>query len=50
MVDNAVEEGFNVIVMPGYLFGATIVEVMEEYSDITSSCWTWARPTWAALC
>ena len=35
MVDNAVEEGFNVIVMPGYLFGATIVEVMEEYSDIT---------------
>ena len=35
MVDNAVEEGYNVIVMPGYLFGATIVEVMEEYSDIT---------------
>ena len=34
MVDNAVEEGFNVIVMPGYLFGATIVEVSEEYSDI----------------
>ena len=35
MVDNAVDDGFNVIVVRGYLSGATIVEVMEEYSDIT---------------
>ena len=33
-VEQAVDEGFNVIVMPGYAFGGTIVEVAEEYSDI----------------
>ena len=35
MVDAAVDDGYNVIIMPGYLFAGTIVEVMEEYSDIT---------------
>lgn len=33
-VEKAVDEGFNVIVMPGYSFGGTIAEVSEEYSDI----------------
>ncbi len=35
MVDAAVDDGYNIIVMPGYLFAGTIVEVMEEYSDVT---------------
>ena len=34
MVDKAVDEGYNVIVMPGYTFGGTIVEVSEVYSDV----------------
>ncbi len=34
MVDKAVDEGYNVIVMPGYTFGGTVVEVAETYSDI----------------
>ncbi len=33
-VELAVDEGYNVIVMPGYSFGGTIAEVSEEYSDI----------------
>ena len=35
MVETAVDEGYNVIVMPGYAFGGTIAEVQNEYSDIT---------------
>ncbi|MCD8123805.1 MAG: BMP family ABC transporter substrate-binding protein [Lachnospiraceae bacterium] len=35
MVEKAVDEGYNVIVMPGYAFGETIVETAETYSDIT---------------
>ena len=35
MVDKAVDEGYNVIVMPGYAFGATIAEVQDIYPDIT---------------
>ena len=34
MIDKAVDEGYNVIVMPGFVFGGTIVEVAETYSDI----------------
>ena len=34
MIDKAVDEGYNVIVMPGFVFGGTIVEVSETYSDI----------------
>ena len=34
MVEKAVDEGFNIIVMPGFSFGGTIVEVSEDYSDI----------------
>ena len=30
-VAQAVAEGYNTIVMPGYLFGATLTMVMEEY-------------------
>ena len=34
MVESAVDEGYNVIVMPGYAFGGTIVEVAGEYPDV----------------
>jgi basic membrane protein A len=34
MIDKAVDEGFNVILMPGYKFGPAIGQVQEEYSDI----------------
>ena len=34
MIDKAVDEGFNVIIMPGYKFGPAIGEVQDEYSDI----------------
>ncbi|MGN0735939.1 MAG: BMP family protein [Anaerovoracaceae bacterium] len=34
MVDQAVGEGYNVIVMPGYAFGGTVVEVAPNYPDV----------------
>ena len=34
MVDQAVAEGYNVIVMPGYKFGGTIVEAAPNYPDV----------------
>lgn len=34
-VEQAIQEGFNVIVMPGYAFGATVVEVAETNPDVT---------------
>jgi len=34
MVDTAVAEGYNVIVMPGYAFGGTIVEAAEMYPEV----------------
>ena len=34
MVDKAVDDGYNVIVMPGYAFGGTIVETSEKYPDV----------------
>ena len=34
MVDAAVADGYNVIVMPGYAFGGTIVEVAPQYPDV----------------
>ena len=37
MVEKAVDEGYTVIVMPGYAFGETITQVADEYSDITFS-------------
>lgn len=33
-VEMAIDEGHNIIVMPGYAFGGTIVEVSGEYPDI----------------
>jgi basic membrane protein A len=33
-VEQAIDDGYNVIVMPGYAFGGTLVEVTEEYPDI----------------
>ena len=35
MVEAAVDEGYTVIVMPGYAFGETITQVADEYPDIT---------------
>ena len=35
MVDAAVAEGYNVVVMPGYAFAETIKETAEMYPDVT---------------
>jgi basic membrane protein A len=35
MVEKAVDEGYTVVVMPGYAFGETIMETAEDYPDIT---------------
>ena len=34
MVEKADDEGYNVVVMPGYAFGETIAEVQDEYPEI----------------
>lgn len=34
MVEQAIGEGYNVIVMPGYAFGGTIVEAAPNYPDV----------------
>lgn len=34
MVDVAVAEGYNIIILPGYTFAATLVEVTYKYPDI----------------
>ena len=34
MVEKADDDGYNVIVMPGYAFGETIAEVQDEYPEI----------------
>ena len=34
-IEKAIDDGFNVIVMPGYAFGPAIQEVAPEFSDIT---------------
>jgi len=33
-IESAIDEGFNVIVMPGYLFGAAITEVAPQYPNV----------------
>ena len=33
MVEKADDEGYNVMVLPGYAFGETVAEVQEEYPD-----------------
>ncbi|MBQ3078696.1 MAG: BMP family ABC transporter substrate-binding protein [Clostridia bacterium] len=34
-IDQAIAEGANVIVMPGYLFGTALMEVQEVYPEVT---------------
>ena len=34
MVEKADDEGYNVLVMPGYAFGGTIAEVQDEYPEV----------------
>lgn len=34
MIDKAIEEGFNVIVLSGYIFGEAIVEVYKDYPEV----------------
>jgi len=34
MIDQAIAEGYNVIVMPGYAFGGAIVEAAPNYPDV----------------
>ena len=34
MIEKAVDEGYNVIVMPGYAFGGAIVEAAPEYPEV----------------
>jgi basic membrane protein A and related proteins len=33
-IEKAIDDGFNVIVMPGYLFGAAIAKTAPQYSDV----------------
>ena len=35
MIENAIDEGFNVIVMPGFAFAPAIAETAPEYDDVT---------------
>ena len=35
MIDAAVADGFNVILMPGYAFGETITQVVDLYPEVT---------------
>ena len=34
MIENAIEKGYNVIVMPGYAFGGAIVEAAPQFPDV----------------
>ena len=34
MIESAIDNGFNVLVMPGYAFGGAIVEAAPEYPDV----------------
>ncbi|MGX8706349.1 MAG: BMP family ABC transporter substrate-binding protein, partial [bacterium] len=34
MIEKADDEGYNIIVLPGYAFGEPIAEVQEEYPDL----------------
>jgi len=35
MIENAIDEGFTVVVMPGYAFAPAIAETAPEYDDVT---------------
>ena len=34
MIESAIDQGYNVIVMPGYAFGGAIVEAAPKYKDV----------------
>ena len=34
MIESAIDQGYNVIVMPGYAFGAAIAETAPKFSDV----------------
>ena len=34
-MEQAIEDGYNVIVMPGYAFAQAVVDVVEDYPDVT---------------
>ena len=34
MIEKAIDEGFNTLVLPGYAFGESIVEVQDAYPDV----------------
>ena len=34
MIESAIDEGFNIIVMPGYAFGAAIAETAPKFEDV----------------
>ncbi|MGN0348763.1 MAG: BMP family protein [Roseburia sp.] len=38
MVEKAIDDGFNILVMPGYAFAGTVVETSEQYPDIMFFC------------
>ena len=35
MIENAIDQGYNVLIMPGYAFAPAIVKTVEEYPDVT---------------
>ena len=37
-IEKAINDGFNTIVLPGYLFGAAVQEVQDTYSDVKFIC------------
>ena len=37
-IEKAINDGFNTIVLPGYLFGAAVQEVQDTYSDVNFIC------------
>ena len=37
-IEMAINDGFNVIVLPGYLFGPAVQEVQDVYTDVTFVC------------
>ena len=49
MIEKAVNDGYNIIVMPGYAFGGAIVEAAPEYPDVKffalDVCWRLPLPT-----
>ncbi len=61
-IDQAVAEGANVIVMPGYLFGSTLIKVQDQYpevyfiaidvaaGDLTEDYVTYYEPSANAVC